>query len=446
LTNPRTTARNTERTAVLHGANNVINRELEFFSKTKNRIDTCMDHTRPLLAIGIESIKKSFLDAKNRGLRLRYLTEITSSNLSYCKELIQIVNELRHLDGIRGNFMISEIEYLAPANALEETKPAPLIIYSSVKEIVDHQQYVFETLWSKAVSAQKRIKEIEEGVTTHYETKIIQDAEEVVKEIGRLNASSNDLRVCLTAGGLQYSYNQFFGLKKKLLEKQKLGKHNGIRYVTVIDKDNARLVRVFLDAGIQIRHIKNLPHMSFGVSDKEIAATIEKMEVGRMVQNLLLSNEPAYIHYFYSIFEELWKSGINAEDRLRDIEDGTDLAEIEIIQNPREGIERAWHYVRESKDEVLCIFSTANAFRRQVQLGLLALLKEATEERGVQIRILIPSDEEIKDTIDRAARVCPQVFFRVAEEKLQLKITIVLIDKKECMIVELKDDKQENSY
>src|SRR5436309_11525104 len=105
-----------------------------------------MDHTRPSLAIGIESIKKSFLDAKNRGVRLRYLTEITNSNISYCKELIQIVNEFRHLDGIKGNFMISETEYLAPANALEETKPASLIIYSRVKEIVDHQQYVFESL------------------------------------------------------------------------------------------------------------------------------------------------------------------------------------------------------------------------------------------------------------------------------------------------------------
>jgi len=38
--------------------------------------------------------------------------------------------------------------------------------------------------------------------------------------------------------------------------------------------------------------------MSFGVSDKEIAATIEKMEGGRMVQSLLLSNETAYVKAF----------------------------------------------------------------------------------------------------------------------------------------------------
>jgi len=84
--------------------------------------------------------------------------------------------------------------------------------------------------------------------------------------------------------------------------------------------------------------------------------------------------------------------------------------------------------------------------RRQMHLGLLQLLKEATEQRGVQIRILIPADEHIKDTINQAVKVCPKVDFRVAEEKLQTRITIVLIDKRECMIIELKDDTKDSSF
>lgn len=72
-----------------------------------------MDYTMHL-AIGIEHIKKAFLDAKSRGARLRYLTEITIDNISYCKVLIKIVDGLRHLEGMKGNFMISESEYLAP--------------------------------------------------------------------------------------------------------------------------------------------------------------------------------------------------------------------------------------------------------------------------------------------------------------------------------------------
>src|SRR5215467_4626681 len=139
-----------------------------------------MDSTRPSFDIRIESIKRSFIDAKSRGVKLRYLTEITDANISYCKELMSIVDEVRHLDGIKGNFMISEIEYLAPATSHQEAKLAALIIYSSVKEIVEHQQYVFETLWNKSMSAEKRMKELKDGIITHYRTKVIEDPDEVI--------------------------------------------------------------------------------------------------------------------------------------------------------------------------------------------------------------------------------------------------------------------------
>ena len=203
----------TERTEILYGAENVISEELQFFVRAKNSIDTCMEHTRPSLVTGIESIKRSFTEARNRGVRLRYLTEITNANVPYCKELTSIVNELRHLDGIKGNFMISESEYLAPATSHQEKKIASLIIYSNVKEIVEHQQYVFETLWNKSIPAERRIRELDRGISTHYESKIIEDPDEIVRQIGLLTANSNELSTCLTSGGMHYSYNNFFEIK-----------------------------------------------------------------------------------------------------------------------------------------------------------------------------------------------------------------------------------------
>ena len=91
-----------KRTEVLYGTDNVISAELRLFAEAKNRIDTCMDYTRPTLAIGIEPIRKSFVEAKSKGVQLRYLTEITNDNLSSCKEIMKIVDELRHLDSIKG--------------------------------------------------------------------------------------------------------------------------------------------------------------------------------------------------------------------------------------------------------------------------------------------------------------------------------------------------------
>ncbi len=152
-----------ERTEVIRGSERVIGTELHFFSEAKNRIDTCMDDTRPTLAIGIEPIRKSFVEAKSKGVQLRYLTEITNDNLSSCKEIMKIVDELRHLDGTKGNFMISESEYLAPITSDEKAQPATIIIFSNVLTIalVEHQQYVFDTFWHKAIPAEQRITEIE---------------------------------------------------------------------------------------------------------------------------------------------------------------------------------------------------------------------------------------------------------------------------------------------
>jgi hypothetical protein len=98
-----------EKTEVVYGTSNVLNMEIQFFSNARLKVDTCMEYTRPSLALGIEVIKKSFLGAKGRDVKLRYITEITTENILYCKELMKI-SEVRHLDGTKGNFMVSEKE------------------------------------------------------------------------------------------------------------------------------------------------------------------------------------------------------------------------------------------------------------------------------------------------------------------------------------------------
>ena len=169
----------TERTEVLTGEQNVLNAVLQFVSNTKSEIDACIDYSRPLLAIEIEDLKKAFLDAKRRGVKLRYVTEITGHNVKYCKELVKMVDELRHLEGIRGNFYVNEAEYIAPATLHEKGKVASQITYSNVKEVVQHHKhYVFDTLWSRAIPAKQRIREIEKGgggASLSDETKIALD-------------------------------------------------------------------------------------------------------------------------------------------------------------------------------------------------------------------------------------------------------------------------------
>ena len=164
-----------EITKVLYGVETVVNTIIEFLNRTNDVVYTCVDQTRPILTIETLGLKNAFLYAKKRGVKLHYVAEITKDNLSYCKQLMDMVDELRHLDGIKGNFYVSESGYLAPATAHEVGKSASQIIYSNVTEIIEHQRYVFDTLWSKAVPANQKIREIEEGIEAEF-FEVISDA------------------------------------------------------------------------------------------------------------------------------------------------------------------------------------------------------------------------------------------------------------------------------
>ena len=438
--------RSKQKTSIYYKPYHVINTVIEFIYKSSVRIDACVDYTRPSLIFEIAALKKAFVDAKNRGIKLRYVTEITGDNVSYCKELVNTINiDLRHVDGIKGNFYVSENEYVAPATFHHKGKPASHIIYSNVKEIVDHQQYVFESFWTRALPAQQRIKEIEEGVI-HYQTKIVDNPDEIIKEISKLTADSNELDTCLAPGGLQYSHNHFFDIKKKLLDKQKRGQHKGIRYITNIGKENIQLVKLYMEQGIQIKHIKNLPAMSFGVSDKEIAVTIENMEGGTPIRSLLLSNEPLYLKHFSSTFEGLWKNGTDAIDRIREIEKGVEPSDIEIIENPREAMKRAQQIIKLAKHEVLRIYPSLNTFRRHVRIGMIDLIQEVLKN-GAKVRILIPADEDqISQIVDEVVVESPQLEIRSIDKSLQTQMGVIVVDRKESLIVELRDDTKENYY
>jgi two-component system, OmpR family, sensor histidine kinase VicK len=119
----------------------------------------------------------------------------------------------------------------------------------------------------------------------------------------------------------------------------------------------------------------------------------------------LTSNDPNYVKHFYSIFEDLWNDGIDAADRIKDIEEGIDFAEIEVIQNPKTAIARAWRLLKYAKEEVVILYSSTKAFERQIQMGALQLLNEAATKRNVKVRILLPKSKDEIST-SRHRRCC----------------------------------------
>jgi hypothetical protein len=69
------------------------------------------------------------------------------------------------------------------------------------------KQYL--VFWDKTILAEERIKEIKEGIVSNG-LRIIENQDEIIKEIKRENNSANKLSICLTLGGMQMGYNHLF--------------------------------------------------------------------------------------------------------------------------------------------------------------------------------------------------------------------------------------------
>jgi two-component system, OmpR family, sensor histidine kinase VicK len=177
LSTTNTPTYNSEKTEVVYGLEKTTEAIMKFLNSAEVSMDICADYTWPSVVMGVEVYKKGLYDLKTRNVKSRFVTDITIDNIEYCKELMQI-SELRHLGGIKGNFGISEKGYTASAT-LQKATLLQQVIYSNTNAIIEQQQYVFETLWSKAKPAEQKIREIEEGIDLG-ETKIIQSPEKIL--------------------------------------------------------------------------------------------------------------------------------------------------------------------------------------------------------------------------------------------------------------------------
>jgi signal transduction histidine kinase len=293
--------------------------------------------------------------------------------------------------------------------------------------------------------------------------KVLRNVDEIVKKGKEVLDTSVDFSACLRASGLQLVRNNYFDTVEKIMEKISDGDHDGIRIVTAINRENVELVGAFLKIGVQIRHVKNLPPIDFSVSDKEILATIQKSDYGEMGQNLLSSNETAYIDHFSSVFEELWKNGIEAQSRINAIKEGVDSEDIEIIQNPAEIHNLEYNLVNSANDEILLIFASSKALQpeedKTKNTGLIELLKEAVRQRGVRVRIVAPNEafheqslkllvEEV-ETKEKVSRKNDKkeelVTIRYVEPHLQTKVSVLVVDRKYSLAIEQKEEARHGS-
>jgi two-component system, OmpR family, sensor histidine kinase VicK len=128
------------------------------------------------------------------------------------------------------------------------------------------------------------------------------------------------------------------------------------------------------------------------------------------------------------------------------------LGKTELIQNPLSVQTLFINMVKSAEHEVLLLLPTINAFLREQRLGIIRLLRQGSTERDVIIKILVPADPLITNHLgDMASREGKEGIerktnfeFRSPGEFAVSTVTIVVVDKKESLVFEKKDDSKES--
>src|SRR5215831_19105247 len=150
------------------------------------------------------------------------------------------------------------------------------------------------------------------------------------------------------------------------------------------------------------------------------------------------------------VSDHFWNKAIPTEQEIREIEiekdtlDKTDT--VQVIQDPVQIQNISYEIGRAAKNEMLIIYSSANAFHRQEKLGAIKSLRETVEESGMKARVLVPKEESIEESVQKLRQQDGKIDIRYIEPGLQTYVTIVVVDRRSSLVVELKDDTKESSY
>jgi len=315
---------NEEITEVMYGIDYAINRGVQFMQNANEKMDLFGEKNGPSIIIEFPDIyKNNYIAAKKRGVKIRFITEITKENIHYCKKILNIVTEMRHLEGLTGGIAVTEKEYMT-TTSLKNKQLLTQVFYSNAFEVVRQGQYIFDTFWDKAIPAGQRIKEIEEGI----EPEIIKNIRDPIKihyqYIDILKSAKKEIMLIVPTTNTLKCQDKIGILR--LLKRSAISNSNlSIRILTPLSKNmeynNALKKNIFslssLSPCIQVRNIEEIDSAAAAaistiiIIDRKESFVIEikdnsKETFGEAIGFATYSNSKPTVLSYISIFESFW--------------------------------------------------------------------------------------------------------------------------------------------
>jgi signal transduction histidine kinase len=227
-----------------------------------------------------------------------------------------------------------------------------------------------------------------------------------------------------------------------------------IRYITDISKDNLGYCKDLMSFNMELHHLEGMK-ANFSISDSEFMASStlsqeeeegEAQQSSRPIQQVIYTNVKDIVRQQKYVFESFWNRSIPSEQRFKEIEEGDIIGSTEIIQIPIKTKELFINLVKKSKDEVLLLLPSINAFFREERLGIFNSLKESALKNGINVKILTPTNDIIDRIIQKIKNnnFVIQSFENTSTDIKINTITILVVDSKESLVIEKKDDSKED--
>jgi two-component system, OmpR family, sensor histidine kinase VicK len=310
-----------EKNKILHRTE-VVNELLDIFSSAANMIYVCGNSKFLLQLLSLEITKKTILATcnKNNHVEQRFLFEITKENIQYCRNLMRIVdndNRFCHSDDIEANFVVSEKEYLGSITLKEPNQQA---IYSNMEGIVEQHISIFDTLWHKAIPAEQKVEDIQEGTEPEFYD-VISDYEKAQEKYIDLAKSIDKEGLLLFANSKAMIRANKIGVIDYLIEAS-AKKGAIIRIVCPLAEENSEIAKMISKRGPDIRILNydnnTSSHSGLFIADRAKLMRFELKEpkaeqFSEAIGYVIFSNNKASVESSKSFFELLWNERIQQE-------------------------------------------------------------------------------------------------------------------------------------
>ena len=432
-TAPSSPIKHTEKTEVLDGVENTTNTIFQFLCNARSGISACSSYPTLPVIMGAE-YERALVDLKNRGVKVRQITEITKENARYCKEQVKNIDELRHLDGVKANFAVSETEYVA-TSTLREAQPVPEVIYSNVKDVVEQQQYLFETLWKKSTSAEEKIRQFEEGTTPEYFEVLTDRDREVLLELAK---SVREEALILLPNARAMVRVDRLGFIGYIIEASQKGAT--VKIICPLSDENLEILKKISEQAPAVT-ILNGDNCLYGVyiidSKKFLRAELKDPKAEKFSEAIgftVYSNSKVGVDSLRSVFELLWKERkLNEDLKIHD-------------KMQQEFINIASHEIRTPTQAILGYSKLIQRHPERREVMIEAIVRNATRLQRLTNDILDVTrieTQSLKLNVERV-NLNDLISDIIEDQKNEIKKTnkdIRLVHERQDQIIEIDADK-----